>query len=100
MPTLKRRLTDLARDKHGKIVLGEPANLPLITAVTASALSFTIVLFYPIGIGFLLVAFGAWFTWAWLEIFDPTTQLRRIMGSVFMGVLLIAAYLLLQWVRS
>ena len=100
MPTFKQRITELARDKDGNIVLGEPANLPLITAVTASALSFTILLFQPLGVVCVMIAFGAWFTWAWLEIFHPTTQLRRIMGSISMALLLIAGYLVLRWVRG
>ncbi len=100
MPTLKQRLSELARDKEGNIVLGEPANPPLIVATTSTALSFTIFLLQPLGIAFLIIAFGSWFTWAWLEIFDPTTPLRRIMGSVFMAALIIAGYLALQWFHA
>jgi len=36
-----------------------------------------------------LVAFGALFTWAWLEIFDGANWFRRLLGITVMAVLLL-----------
>ena len=78
----------LITDRHGKVVLNQRPNLPLIVWIV------TLVLLHLVPGGtfkdFLqLLNFGALFTWAWLEIFDGTTPLRRIMGSVVMVFLFI-----------
>lgn len=81
MVQTKRLLHKLITDKHGKVVLNQPPNLPVIVW------AITLVLWHIVPSGgfedFLrLLNFGALFTWAWLEIFDGTTPLRRLMGSV------------------
>ncbi len=69
----------LLQDKHGKVVIFQSPNLPLAVGLTAQLLSMLL----PYGTGnFIaaLVAFGALFTWAWLELFQGVNLLRRALG--------------------
>ncbi|HEY9811193.1 MAG TPA: hypothetical protein V6D13_17850 [Halomicronema sp.] len=69
------------RDKSGNIVIAQPPNLPLIVALTATLLQFVV----PSGnlqAGLDLVGFGAWFTWAWLELFEGVNYFRQALGLV------------------
>lgn len=80
-------------DRDGNVVIGQPANLPIMVGVLAALLTVVI----P-GVGRLvvgLIAFGALFTWAWLEIFDGTTPLRRVTGGLFIVALVTLSVLLL-----
>lgn len=76
----------LVRDKDGNVVIGQAANLPIKMTIAAGLLA--LVTRGPFRLAFGLVTFGALFTWAWLEIFDGTTPLRRIMGGFVMAGLL------------
>ena len=75
-------------DKHGKLRVFEVPNLPFIVGFTAWF--FTMVLPYGTW-NFIaaLVSFGAFFTWAWLELFDGNSLFRRALGCAVM-ILLIA----------
>lgn len=42
---------------------------------------------------FSIIAFGALFTWAWLEIFQGTNIFRRSVGSVVMIILIFSRLL-------
>jgi len=67
------------RDSQGNIVIAQPPNLPILLALSATILEFLV----PDGklaIAFDLVAFGAWFTWSWLEIFQGVNYFRRGLG--------------------
>jgi len=68
------------KDKSGAVVLGQSPNLPIIVWIIARIALFLIpeetTLFRLLDI----VAFGALFTWAWLELFQGATYLRRAMG--------------------
>ena len=67
------------RDNEGNIVIAQPPNLPLLVGVTSSLLALVI----PNGDlsrGFGTVAFGALFTWAWLELFEGVNYFRRGLG--------------------
>lgn len=69
------------RDSSGNIVIAQPPNLPLLVALTATLLQFVL----PSGnlqAGFDLVGFGAWFTWAWLELFQGVNYFRQALGLV------------------
>jgi hypothetical protein len=75
------------RDRNGQIVIGQPPNLPLGVALTATILSALL----PAGTlqtAMDLVGFGTWFTWAWLELFDGVNYFRRALGLVtLVGIL-------------
>lgn len=94
MPKLKNLINYCIRDREGNIVLGQPANLPIIVGVIAAVA--TLVARGAIQAFIALIAFGALFTWAWLEIFDGTTPLRRIIGGAAMIALLIVAFMLMR----
>jgi len=74
-------LDRIYKDKEDKVVIIQFPNLPLITwLITTVAGKFI----HNVGISDFLsvVAFGALFTWAWLELFQGVTYARRILGLV------------------
>ena len=81
-----RSWTDkIAKDKNGRITLWQSPNLPIIVwagAVVASKL---------ISSGkahqaSVLIAFGAIFTWAWMECFNGVNYFRRAIGFIVLAV--------------
>ena len=75
------------RDRNGQIVIGQPPNLPLGVALTATLLS-AILPDNGLQAAVELVSFGAWFTWGWLELFDGVNYFRRALGLVtLVGIL-------------
>lgn len=69
------------RDSQGNIVIAQMPNLPILVGLTATLLLFV----FPGGptqtvLG--LVAFGASFTWAWLELFEGVNYFRRALGLI------------------
>lgn len=69
------------RDSDGNIVVAQPPNLPILVGISATLLQF----FLPSGkiqTAFDLVAFGALFTWAWLELFSGVNYFRRSLGLI------------------
>lgn len=69
------------RDSEGNIVIAQPPNLPILVGLAAIFLQFVL----PSGkihTAFELVAFGALFTWAWLELFQGVNYFRRSLGLV------------------
>lgn len=77
------------RDSEGKIVIAQMPNLPLLVGLAATFLQFML----PGGkiqITSKLVAFGALFTWAWLELFEGVNYFRRALGLiVLVGIILL-----------
>jgi hypothetical protein len=69
------------RDRHGKIVMAQMPNLPLIVWIAASLLK----LIFSTGrlnMGLELIAFGTLFTWAWGELFQGVNYFRRALGLI------------------
>jgi hypothetical protein len=69
------------RDGEGNLVLAQPPNLPLSVGVIATVLKLVV----PSGnlhTGLDAIAFGALFTWAWLELFKGVNYFRRTLGLV------------------
>lgn len=69
------------RDSEGNIVVAQPPNLPLIVAMTTTLLTLVV----PSGTvhtGLDAIAYGSWFTWAWLELFEGVNYFRRGLGLV------------------
>ncbi|BAY31757.1 hypothetical protein NIES2107_36430 [Nostoc carneum NIES-2107] len=69
------------RDSNGNIVIAQKPNLPLIVWVVTSLLSFLLTS-DPINTVLNVVANGALFTWAWLELFQGVNYFRRALGLV------------------
>lgn len=69
------------RDDQGNFILFQKPNLPVLTGLTATLLSLT-----PISgelrAGVEAVAYGALFTWAWLELFQGVNYFRRFLGLI------------------
>lgn len=75
------------RDREGNIVIAQPPNLPLIVAITTTLLTF-VVRSGNLYTGLEAIAFGSWFTWAWLELFDGVNYFRRTLGLlVLIGII-------------
>lgn len=71
------------RDNQGNIVIAQPPNLPLIVAVTALILKqFIFTLNDNIYIIMDLIAFGSFFTWAWMELFKGVNYFRKMIGLI------------------
>lgn len=71
------------KDKKGNVVLAQFPNAPLITWIVATIAARLLpdsALAPLLG----LVAFGAIFTWAWLETFHGVTYVRRMIGLIVM----------------
>ena len=67
------------RDDKGNIVIVQPPNLPILICFAATALylfSTTAVLEHLFG----AIAFGTFFTWAWMELFQGVNYFRRMLG--------------------
>ncbi len=69
------------RDDNGNIVLAQPPNLPILVWGAASLLQ-RIGTSGKFHTGLVWVAFGALFTWAWLEVFQGVNYFRRALGLV------------------
>lgn len=82
------------RDDKGDIAIAQPPNLPIIVGVTASFLRLIPSNAY-ISLGLDLVAFGALFTWAWLELFQGVNYFRRSLGFLTLMALLASKFLVL-----
>lgn len=68
------------RDRDGHLVLWQFPNLPLLVGLAATAARS---LLEGRAHRFVdLLAFGALFVWAWLEIFEGVTPFRRLLGAV------------------
>ncbi|TVQ05516.1 MAG: hypothetical protein EA368_19110 [Leptolyngbya sp. DLM2.Bin27] len=81
-------LDRIFRDREGQIVIGQAPNLPLIVGLVATGLQAVL----PNGSGQAaldLVAFGAWFTWAWQELFDGVNYFRRSLGLMGLVILIV-----------
>ena len=81
------------KNQRGETEITEGPNLPIIVFAIALAIAF-------ISTGLLrelsaLIAFGALFTWAWLEIFDGVNYFRRGLGIFTMLLLM---YVTLRYV--
>jgi hypothetical protein len=75
------------RNDQGDLVIFQKPNLPILTAVTAILLKFI-----PLEGNFQSVvdvfAFGALFTWAWLELFQGVNYFRRSLGLLMLLAIL------------
>ncbi|MGB3534541.1 MAG: hypothetical protein WBA13_13630 [Microcoleaceae cyanobacterium] len=67
------------RDSEGNIVIAQPPNPPLIAGIVATLLKFVITS-GNIYIASDAIAFGALFTWGWLELSDGVNYFRRGLG--------------------
>ncbi|WP_017298551.1 hypothetical protein [Nodosilinea nodulosa] len=69
------------RDRDGNIVIAQPPNLPILVAVAATFVQ-AILPDGALQTAIDLIAFGAWFTWAWQELFEGVNYFRRAIGLV------------------
>jgi hypothetical protein len=72
------------RDSRGNMTIAQTPNLPLIVWILATLLK-SIVTSTKVGGGLDFLAFGALFTWAWLEIFEGVNYFRRALGLLVLA---------------
>jgi hypothetical protein len=74
------------RDQEGNIVLAQMPNLPLIMWIATTVLK-SVFASGKLHLALDTIAFGALFTWAWLELFDGVNYWRRGLGlAVLVGM--------------
>jgi hypothetical protein len=86
-PRLVKPFDQFFSGRNGRWVIVQWPNLPISVAVVATILK-NIVPFGMANYTVALIAFGAFFTWSWLEIFDGNSKFRRVLGLVVMIVLI------------
>lgn len=72
------------RDDKGSLAIFQRPNLTLIVWILATLL--TKITSGTIDDFFGLIAFGALFTWAWLELFQGTNYFRRVLGFAVLAL--------------
>jgi hypothetical protein len=80
------------RDSSSDIVVIQPPNLPILTWIAASLLK----LLFTSGnlhAGLDAIAFGALFTWAWLELFQGVNYFRRSLGLIVLSTVVTTKFL-------
>lgn len=87
-------LDNFFRDSNGQIVIGQPPNLPLVIWGVASLLQL-IFKSGQINFGLDLLATGALFTWAILELFQGVNYFRKSLGFIVSIGLLVSTIQLL-----
>jgi len=79
------------RDATGDLAIWQRPNLPLIVWIVARLLELIVRHGRPARI-LDVVAFGAIFTWSWLELFNGSAYIRRVLGlAVLVAVVLARA---------
>jgi len=71
------------KDGEGNFAIFQKPNLPILVGLSATALSF-LPLTQNLQIVTDVLAFGAIFTWAWLELFRGVNYFRRSLGLIVM----------------
>lgn len=80
------------RDDDGNIVIAQKPNLSILVWLVATLLKFLPTNDW-IDVGVDVVAFGALFTWAWMELFQGVNYFRRSLGLiVLLGVIASRVY--------
>lgn len=69
------------KNDQGKITIAEPPNLPILVWLVSVVLQ-KIISNGTVHDIFVVIGFGAIFTWAWLEVFQGTNYFRRLLGVV------------------
>lgn len=73
-------------DEKGRIVVASMPNPPIIVWFMATVVGW--IFDGVVGQTLNIVAFGALFTWAWLELFDGVNYFRRAMGLVVLVLII------------
>jgi hypothetical protein len=83
---MNKLLEKFITDKNGKIILGQPPNLPIIGWFVCMVVSFIL----PVGFlknGFMNLSGAFLFLWSYLEITEGVSYFRRFLGVIVLSVL-------------
>jgi hypothetical protein len=75
------------KDKRGKVAVAQIPNLPIMVWAV-SAVFARIFSNGSVHDLFVVVSFGALFTWAWMELFSGSNYLRRLLGLAILVLLI------------
>lgn len=92
-----KHVKSAVRDDEGMVVITQKPNAPLLVALVTTVLSAFWLVNRPLGILFGLIAYGCWFTWAWMEIFEGANLWRRILGSGALALLILTGWAIILW---
>ncbi len=82
------------RDRNGTVVIGQVPNIPLVVFFITGV--FAIVSFHGFWHGLAqLIAILSILFWAWLEIRSGVTRMRRLMGKLALGAIVVVIILYL-----
>lgn len=85
---MKRRFLDrVYKDTDGKIVIVQFPNLPISTWLICTLIN-RLLPGSSVSPLLTFVGTGALFTWAWLELFNGVTYVRRLLGLIVLMALL------------
>jgi hypothetical protein len=88
---IKRIINKFLQDKNGVVVLIQPPNLPIVGwfvfMVVGTTLSDTL-----LKKGFIALSGAFLFVWAYLEITQGVTYLRRLLGVVIVVVIIVSYF--------
>jgi hypothetical protein len=91
MKKTSRSLTDRCfKDSQGNIILSQRANLPLVAWLILIIVALPLPSSTSWNKATRTLAFGALFTWAWLELFQGINYFRRGLGCLTLILLVIA----------
>lgn len=76
------------KNKEGQVTLGQRPNVPLVVWLCVRVVLLLLPTTWALYSSLEVLAAGALFTWAWLELFYGATYLRRLMGIVVLVFLL------------
>lgn len=77
------------KNKEGRITLFQAPNAPLVLWLASTTLSKLAIEHSTTQRLFSTVAFGALFTWAWLEIFSGVNYFRRVLGGTILVLIVL-----------
>jgi hypothetical protein len=76
--------TNFFKDKHGKVVLVQPPNLPII-----GWFGFSVINFFVHSPQLAWLATALLFTWAFMELYLGASHFRRLLGLIVLVEILI-----------
>ena len=84
-----KNMHSIWKDKHGKVVIVQHPNAPLIVWFVSFLLA-NLPMLSSYADLFEIIAFGSIFTWAWLEIVSGVNLFRRLLGIVVMAFIVLS----------
>ncbi|MGH7195802.1 MAG: hypothetical protein ACREGA_03425 [Candidatus Saccharimonadales bacterium] len=79
------------KDASGRQVLAQAPNRPLVAGLILAAAAAAAFKLPALSYVLRVLAFGAFFVWAWLEIFEGVNYFRRALGLIVLATIVTLA---------